>query len=105
MCISVLACVSYLFFFTLKTKEDKGESSLDLAPCAATCHIPGKVSEYILVGRNLQQWRDSLEYVSLFGEEVEPVVTSGGGAGTAGADRSAGKTKTKSEFCVLQEKL
>ena len=50
-----------------------------------------------MVGRSLQQWRDSLEYVNVFGEEIEAVATSGGGIGV-GSTGAASKAKAKSEF-------
>ena len=81
----------------LKAKEERGEPAMDLA---GSCHhhLPGKTSEYIMIGRNLQQWRDSIDYHIMMGGE-DPAVTSGGTTGSTGSS-STPKTKPKSKLSL-----
>ena len=48
-----------------QSHESKSESSLDLAPCTSSSRVPGKAMHFVIVGRNVRQWRAAIEYSSV----------------------------------------
>ncbi len=53
-------------------QESKSETSLDMAQISHS-HWPGRPSRFILIGRNVKQWRMSIDYIDVDEEVVSDV--------------------------------
>ncbi len=71
-------------------QESKSETSLDMAQISHS-HWPGRPSRFILIGRNVKQWRMSIDYIDVDEEVVSDVTPQ---------PKSA-KSKCPSHHCYL----
>ena len=65
--------MSLLLF--VQSQDSKSESSLDITQHSTTS-VPGKPSYYVVVSRNVKQWRMSIDYVAVDEEVVSDVAAT-----------------------------
>ena len=62
-------------FLPSQSQDSKSETSLDIAH-HNTCNLPGRASHYIVICRNVKQWRMSIDYVAVDDEVVSNVTAT-----------------------------